>query len=361
MTLVPAPTCTPNSVCLRNEDFGTIDSTSYKIDANIQLTDVDQADAFAAALSRWQGVITDAQSSFDVSGYRPPGDCTNAVPDIVSSVYICAEVAPITDESGGIVENVVGLAGPTLTRPRGETNITGTTIMGFVKISPDIVGDDIFNETIVHEIGHVLGIGMFQLDMVWTLWNSSRLLTFKPGTKWDENIVDEAEGIYTAEAGNRVWKDTWGCTQPLPISNDGGHWKEECFIDEALTPLLTQGEDARLSSMTLAAIEDLGYKVDYDAADQYNEGNLDLQKCCKVAPSDMQPQISLQKGKEVSSNEARNKAIEYGKKLLLERSRMQQLSDEVHQAGDSPIYVGDKVVMVFYRYDGRIFEVRVTQ
>lgn len=360
VTLVPAPDCIPNSVCLQNEDFGTINSTMYKIDVNLQLTDIDQGDSFETALSRWQGVISEADSPFNVSGaFPPPGNCTNAIPETISSIYVCAEITPIVSETGGNDENVVGVAGPTLLRPRGETNVTGTTLMGFVKLSPDVVDDSIFLDTIIHELGHVFGIGMFNLECY--LLNWSRLLTFKSGTRWDENFVDEANGRYIGEAGNRVWTDTWGCTQPLPISNDRGHWDETCFIDEILSPRLTQGRVASLSALTVAGIEDLGYEVDYNAADPYDEDNLDLPACCKDAPPDMQPKIALQKGMVASSNEARDKAIEYGKKLLSERSRMQLLSDEVHQADDSPIYVGDKVVMVFYRYGGRLFEVRVTQ
>ena len=181
----------------------------------------------------------------------------------------------------------------------------------------------------------------------------------KPGTRWNGDFIDASEARYTGAAGNKVWTDDWGCTQPLPISNDEGHWDEACFIDEVLSPRLTQGRVASLSALTIAGIEDLGYSVDYNAADPYNEDSLDP-ACCTGA-SDLQPEIALQKGKVASSNKAKDKAIEYGKKLLSTRSRMQLLSDEVHQADDSPIYVGDRVVMVFYRHDGHLFEVRVTQ
>ena len=171
VTLVTAPTCIPDTVCLQNEGFDTINSTAYKIDVNLQLTNVDQTDAFAAALSRWQGIITESDSPFNTTtlpvDVNPPGTCTNPIPEIVSSIYVCGEIKPIINETGGVVDGVVGVAGPTLLRPRNSTtNITGTTIMGFVQLSPDVVDDGIFLDTIIHELGHVFGIGMFNSEFI---------------------------------------------------------------------------------------------------------------------------------------------------------------------------------------------------
>ena len=64
----------------------------------------------------------------------------------------------------------------------------------------------------------------------------------------------------------------------MPVENDNenfgpgslnGHWREGVFSHELMTPLLTFNPDAPLSVVTVGAFEDLGYTVDYGAADPY--------------------------------------------------------------------------------------------
>ena len=50
-----------------------------------------------------------------------------------------------------------------------------------------------------------------------------------------------------------------------------GHWRESVFADELLTSSLSidPGSNEPLSIVTVAALRDLGYSVDYTAAQQY--------------------------------------------------------------------------------------------
>lgn len=52
-----------------------------------------------------------------------------------------------------------------------------------------------------------------------------------------------------------------------------GHWSESIFGDEMMTPVspvLGSGNPALLSRISIGALQDLGYKVDYSKADIYS-------------------------------------------------------------------------------------------
>ena len=50
------------------------------------------------------------------------------------------------------------------------------------------------------------------------------------------------------------------------------HWEAVCFDNEIMTPLIDAGANP-LSRVTVATLEDLGYTVDYKAADSYTSFN----------------------------------------------------------------------------------------
>lgn len=72
---------------------------------------------------------------------------------------------------------------------------------------------------------------------------------------------------------DKEWKDI-GCSGPIPLQDRfrPGHWNEACMKDELMTPVRT-GERA-LSRITIGALEDLGYGVDYDPADEFTIDDL---------------------------------------------------------------------------------------
>ena len=61
---------------------------------------------------------------------------------------------------------------------------------------------------------------------------------------------------------------------PVPVANTGGpgtrdgHWREAVFADELLTGFLS-GAVRPISRMSIGCFEDMGYRVDYQAADAY--------------------------------------------------------------------------------------------
>ena len=113
---------------------------------------------------------------------------------------------------------------------------------------------------ILHEMGHVLGIG--------TLWDTKNLL----------NITDPADPKYTGINGLREYRTLVGdpAATGVPVENTGGagtadsHWRETVFKTELMTGYAERpGVSMPISRMTVGSLQDLGYTVNYAAADPY--------------------------------------------------------------------------------------------
>ena len=199
-----------------------------------------QQAAFAEAAARWSEVIT---------GDLPPVMLEG---EQIDDVLIEAQGVPI-DGPGGIL----GQAGPQFIRPASNLPIKG--IMSFDTADLDrMESDGSLKDVILHEMAHVLGFG--------TLWSRMGL------------IVGEGSVNPTFVGANamREYAELTGRTEPtpVPVANTGGagtrdgHWREAVFGDELLTGFLS-GAVRPLSRMSIGSFEDMGYVVNYDAADPY--------------------------------------------------------------------------------------------
>lgn len=198
-----------------------------------------QIEVFEAAAARWERIIIKDVPSFTgtipsaFAGFPPAIDGT--VDDLVIEVAI----API-DGPGSIL----GQAGPRFVRTSDFLTLSG--VMFFDVDDLDFLDElDLFEEVIVHEMGHVLGVG--------TLWNFQRELL--QGTA--------AEPFFAGKQANVHWNAEGG-TAELPIENVGGpgtafgHWRESVLSNELMTGFLNLGENP-LSRITAASMKDLGY------------------------------------------------------------------------------------------------------
>ena len=119
--------------------------------------------------------------------------------------------------------------------------------------------DGTLKDVILHEMAHVIGIG--------TLWDLKSLLT-GVGSNNPEYVGPKAMQEYATLRGETQLK-------PIPVANTGGpgtaegHWRESTFDYELMTGYVEEDAEMPLSRMTVAALDDLGYKVDYSAADEY--------------------------------------------------------------------------------------------
>jgi subtilisin-like proprotein convertase family protein len=209
------------------------------------LTPAQQA-VFTAAAERWQEIILG-----DVPGVVVPGE------GLVDDLIIEAS-APAIDGPGGIL----GQAGPTVLR-------TGTSLPAFGVMAFDsadvtnLVNQGRFQDVILHEMGHVLGIG--------TIWDNLGLLA-GAGSNNPRFLGPQAIAEYNEIFNNNA--------ASVPVENTGGsgtrdsHWSEEIFDNELMTGFLNSGVTNPISRITVGQLADIGYEVDLDAADPYTPPNL---------------------------------------------------------------------------------------
>ncbi len=204
-----------------------------------------QEQVFGDAAGRWERIIIGDVPSFTgvipsaFQGFPPAVDGT--LDDIVIEVAL----API-DGPGGIL----GQAGPRFVRTDDFLTLSG--VMFFDVADLDFLESlDLFEEVIVHEMGHVLGVG--------TLWNTAQF-------GFDRTLLEGAPNnpYFTGRKANVFWNAEGG-TGELPIEADGGpgtafgHWDEATLNNELMTGFLNLGENP-LSRITAGSMRDLGYR-----------------------------------------------------------------------------------------------------
>ena len=215
-----------------------------------------QQSAFSQAASRWESVITSELSNFLM--VVPAGWCGGlphpALNETIDDLLIFVEVVAIDGPHG-----VLGQAAPCGTRPSD-----GQPVLGFMELDVadlnmlEASGDLV--TVILHEIGHVVGIGT-------NLWFSV-LVGF--GTADPYFPGPTAVASYYGSGGSAA--------NAVPAANTGGggsrdvHWRESDMGRELMTPFIDLGAVNPLSAITLGALQDLGYSVDFGAADGYIVG-----------------------------------------------------------------------------------------
>ncbi len=118
-------------------------------------------------------------------------------------------------------------------------------------------------DVVLHEMGHVLGIG--------TIWRPLGLLQ-NPASEDDEPDT-HFTGRRTIEAFDEAGGANYTGAK-VPVENTGGpgtrngHWREVVLVTELMTGYLDRGPEP-LSAITVQSMADLGYSVDLAAADSY--------------------------------------------------------------------------------------------
>lgn len=202
-----------------------------------------QRQVFEAAAIRWGEVITGDLPDVDISAQEPEAG-------VVDDLYIEASIIPI-DGPG----QILGQAGPQIVRGGGGLPVFG--IMQFDSADVAMLeSEGQFDEVILHEMGHVTGIG--------TLWSRARLL---------RGILRPR---FTGRQATNAYQDACDrSARYVPVENNGGpgtargHWEEDILDNELMTGFLNQGGDNPLSAITVGSLADLGYRVDLRAADPF--------------------------------------------------------------------------------------------
>ncbi|MGC6426082.1 MAG: PEP-CTERM sorting domain-containing protein [Akkermansiaceae bacterium] len=204
--------------------------------------------AFSAAEATWESVIT---------GYQ----------DTVTSnqVTITVTIEPIDGVNG-----VLGSAGPTNVKVTPNFIYSNAGNMTFDSAdTANLETAGTFDDVILHEMGHVLGIG--------TLWSSSAV-----GIPGRQELYVDGSGQYTGAAGVAAYNAEFaqsGAFVPVELAGGpgtaNGHWNE---VDggAGLTGIVSMitGQDLRdelmtgwlnaplfMSNLTIASMQDIGYNT----------------------------------------------------------------------------------------------------
>jgi hypothetical protein len=266
--------------------------------------------------------------------------CSNDLPTTIDDMWLCASVDVLP-------EFVDGRGG--YDRVRLDSFLP---FAGFITISEAAPNPPL--AVIIHEIMHAIGFG--------TIWNELGL------TSEDDTCAYSSTSAAAAE-----YRSISGCAVanlPLNQSRSGGcsgHFMENCFIHELMTPTYFINSDGsvpyQFSRVSVAALQDLGYTVNFNAADEYTAANMDASCVCNKQQQQQSPKSKIPP----LSDELREKAIKYGQEFLQDKHNRRQirlqtmpsLKDEELARGE--YYVGDRVLFLIVREKDYQHSLLVTQ
>jgi hypothetical protein len=232
-----------------------------------------QQAAFAAAQAKWEALIFGDLDDAGPINYGVGTACGPNYPDLpaitnetIDDLVIYAKVDSI-DGPGG----VLGSAGPCLIRTSGGT--PGLPALGVMRFDAadlaNLEASGELNLVILHEMGHVLGYG--------TLWTYSTfgLLANACGGANPCTTDPHFTGTRAIGAFDDLGGAGYSAGAKVPVENSGGagtqdgHWRESVLDNELMTGYLNSGRPNPLSTLSVASLLDMGYQVDYSAADAF--------------------------------------------------------------------------------------------
>ena len=191
----------------------------------------------------WTRAITEGLGQVSSRGMPISYSCGHGYPAVISDLYLCGQYRNI-DGPG----RVLGSAGPLFIRRSTGLPITGRMTFDTSDVE-QLRATGRLDEVITHEMGHVLGIG--------TLWSYLGVTG-----------SDAQNCPYLGANANAIWQKESECSGALPTELDGGggtrcgHFDEACFQNEIMTGYLSFDQENPFSRLTLASMQDMGYKID---------------------------------------------------------------------------------------------------
>jgi|GEM_PF-1629350 len=213
-------------------------------------------DAAAARIS--QIIVGDLPSLVLIETSQPDNPLPILIDDLVIGV----------DFYMGEPLNVLASAGPNLIRSQSMSGGSLLPIFGTMEFDlldiEFMLREDLFAAVALHEMAHVLGLGT-----LWRLFGLNTENSQPGGVRIAEYVGPNALREYNTlldAAGLGATDATF-----VPLANEPGfaHWDEDLFGSELMTPFVAPGA-LPFSALSIGALADLGYTVNYAAADPYS-------------------------------------------------------------------------------------------
>jgi len=228
-----------------------------------------QQQTFVDAAAYWNSAITGYDLHYDSDGNERAHGLT-----ITATLY-SGEVGGVLGSAGPLTATYYDDS-PTSPNPSYALLYATTGSMQFDALDVDaLIADNTFYGVVLHEMAHVLGIG--------TLWTYNNDVN---GTTYP--LYTTGSGQYTGPNGLAAWQAEFGQSSAtyVPVELEGNegtadaHWDEIAggSFDTGITSNLTgldmshelmtgwSSDTFFVSTLTLGALADLGYTVDYSKA-----------------------------------------------------------------------------------------------
>lgn len=156
-----------------------------------------------------------------------------------------------------------------------------------------------------------------------------------------------------------------GCSSSIPLEqaagagSNCGHWAEKCFLNEVMTS--AANSDLPISRLTIAGLEDLGYTVNYGAAEAFGERNMDPSCVCDSTRRNLLRDKSasvrrLSGPARQLSEEGQQNAIAYGQGIMEQNRQQNSLLPD----SDDAVDIGGDLVYVLYLENDTVYSMMVT-
>ena len=333
--------------------------TDFRIDLDLQPS-IPEEDRkfFTEAREKWVSVITgDVKPNMESSKLPLRADEINkerlpncAYPATIDDLYLCIGYTEMDGTDG-----ILASGGPVFVRAENNLPVTGVILFDIADVWL-LKLRGIMDDTVLHEMAHTLGF-------------STSLL------REQGRIPPDGDCVF--RGGNAVREYAFsGCSEvPLESVNNAckAHWDEACLPTELMSAQLDFEDPNRpLSRITIGLFNDMGYQVDYAAADPY--GRNDLGPFCTCGGRSLRfdgssEDASQQRPSSVRTLSAymREYAMDVGRSILAERALLPPRTSEVIEGDDvdnsnnnDVIYVGDQIITILVLEDESVFSVVVT-